>query len=66
MFFGTFIDEAGDWVDSVHFPDTANKHRLTGRGFYHIKGKVVDDFGVYSIEVSWMQKVGLVNRDKIV
>jgi DNA-directed DNA polymerase III PolC len=66
MFFGTFIDAAGDWVDSVHFPDTADKHRLTGRGFYHIKGKVVDDFGVSSVEVTWMQKVGLISRDKIV
>jgi DNA polymerase-3 subunit alpha len=32
---------------------------LTGRGFYHIKGKVVEEFGVYSIEARWMQKVGL-------
>ncbi|HEY1021821.1 MAG TPA: DNA polymerase III subunit alpha, partial [Flavisolibacter sp.] len=53
MYFGTFIDAAGDWVDSVHFPDTAQKYRLSGGGFYHIKGKVMDDFGVYSIEVQW-------------
>lgn len=59
MFFGTFIDKNGDWVDSVHFPDKAEKHRLTGKGFYHIRGKVVEEFGVYSIEVTWMQKVGL-------
>ncbi len=59
MYFGTFIDSAGDWVDSVHFPDVAEKNRLTGRGFYHIKGKVVEEFGVYSIEARWMQKVGL-------
>ena len=59
MYFGTFIDSKGDWVDSVHFPDTAEKHRLTGKGFYHMKGKVVEEFGVYSIEVVYMQKVGL-------
>ncbi|HEV7334130.1 MAG TPA: DNA polymerase III subunit alpha [Flavisolibacter sp.] len=59
MYFGTFIDAAGDWVDSVHFPDTAQKYRLTGGGFYHIRGRIVDDFGVYSIEVQWMQKVGI-------
>jgi DNA polymerase III alpha subunit len=59
MFFGTFIDKNGDWVDSVHFPDKAEKQRLTGKGFYHLKGKVMEEFGVYSVEVSWMQKVGL-------
>jgi DNA polymerase-3 subunit alpha len=59
MYFGTFIDAKGDWVDSVHFPDSAMKYRLTGQGFYHIKGKVVEEFGVYSIEVKWMQKVGI-------
>ena len=59
MYFGTFIDSTGNWVDSVHFPDTADKHRLTGKGFYHIRGKVVEEFGVYSNEVSWMHKIGL-------
>lgn len=59
MFFGTFIDRNGDWVDPVHFPDTATKQRLTGKGFYHIQGKVIEEFGVYSIDVCWMQKIGL-------
>ena len=59
MYFGTFIDSNGDWVDSVHFPDTAQKHRLTGRGYYHMRGKVVEEFGVYSLEVNWLRKVGL-------
>ena len=59
MYFGTFIDSNGDWIDSVHFPDTADKYRLTGGGFYHLKGWIVEEFGVYTIEVSWMQKIGL-------
>jgi DNA polymerase-3 subunit alpha len=59
MYFGTFIDSNGDWVDSVHFPDTAQKYRLTGRGYYHMKGKVVEEFSVYSLEVSWLKKLGL-------
>lgn len=60
MYFGTFIDSKGDWVDTVHFPDKAMKHRLTGKGFYHIRGKVVEEFGVYSIEVEWLEKKGIV------
>lgn len=59
MYFGTFFDPQGDWVDSVHFPESARQHRLTGRGYYHLRGKVVDDFGVYSVEVHWMRKIGL-------
>ncbi|WP_207494846.1 DNA polymerase III subunit alpha [Aridibaculum aurantiacum] len=59
MYFGTFIDSNGDWVDTVHFPDVAVKHRLTGRGYYHIRGKVVEEFGVYTLEAVWMKKLGL-------
>lgn len=59
MFFGTFLDPEGAWIDTVHFPDTAARQRLTGRGFYHLRGKVAEEFGVYSLEVGWMEKVGL-------
>ena len=59
MYFGTFLDHQGDWVDSVHFPNVADKYALKGNGFYHIKGKVVEEFGVYSLEVVSMNKLGL-------
>jgi len=59
MAFGTFLDKHGDWLDTVHFPQVAATHPLSGRGFYEMKGRVVDDFGVYSVEVSWMRKVGM-------
>ena len=32
MFFGTFLDEEGDWLDTVHFPDVAKKYRFRGGG----------------------------------
>jgi DNA-directed DNA polymerase III PolC len=64
MYFGTFLDSNGEWVDSVHFPNVAEKYDLQGNGFYHITGKVVADFGVYSLEVVVMKKVGLKNVDK--
>jgi len=28
MSFGTFLDENGDWLDTVHFPDSRNKFPL--------------------------------------
>ena len=62
MFFGTFVDADLDWIDTVHFPDTVKKHPLHTGGFYRISGKVVEDFGVYSIEVKKMEIVGYKNR----
>ncbi len=57
MCFGTFLDSNGEWIDSVHFPDSAEKYPLAGKGFYHMRGKVMDEFGVYSVDVGWMKKV---------
>ncbi|MGZ5287484.1 MAG: DNA polymerase III subunit alpha, partial [Flavisolibacter sp.] len=54
MQFGTFLDHKGDWMDTVHFPDVTNRTPLSGKGFYQMKGKVVEDFGVFSVEVQWM------------
>ncbi len=56
MFFGTFIDQDGDWVDTVHFPDIAAKYPFRGKGIYTLTGTVVEEFGVLSIEVSAMRK----------
>jgi DNA polymerase III alpha subunit len=62
MFFGTFVDADLDWIDTVHFPDAARDYPLHTDGFYFITGKVTHDFGVYSIEVRRMEKVGLKKR----
>jgi len=62
MFFGTFVDCNLDWIDTVHFPDSAKNFPLHNSGFYKITGKVTEDFGVYSLEVSKMYKVGFKER----
>lgn len=62
MYFGTFYDQAGEVFDTVHFPDSARKFPFRGRGFYSIKGKVIDDFGVYLVEVHWMDKIPMINK----
>lgn len=59
MHFGTFLDAAGDWLDTVHFPEAARKWPFQGRGFYRLKGRVIEEFGVYSVMVGEMEKVGL-------
>lgn len=58
MFFGTFVDAELNWIDTVHFPDSARNFPLHDSGFYRISGKVAEDFGVFSIEVHKMEKVG--------
>lgn len=55
MYFGNFIDRAGDFVDTVHFPPVARMYRFRGKGVYAITGKVVEEFDCITIEVSKME-----------
>jgi DNA polymerase-3 subunit alpha len=57
MYFGTFLDREGYFLDTVHFPPVALKYPFRGRGVYTIKGKVVEEFGFYSIEVEELIRV---------
>ncbi|MCX8149631.1 DNA polymerase III subunit alpha [Thermaurantimonas aggregans] len=63
MYFGTWIDVDGHWADSVHFPQVALQYPFRGKGVYHLRGRVCEEYGVYSIEVSYMEKLGI--RSKI-
>jgi error-prone DNA polymerase len=57
MYFATFLDAEGNFLDTVHFPDAVKKYPFTGMGMYLILGKVVEDFGFPSIEVHKMAKL---------
>jgi DNA polymerase-3 subunit alpha len=59
MFFGTFIDEQGHFVDTVHFPPVAKAFPATGWGLFHICGKVSEEFGAYTVEVRWIKRIDL-------
>jgi DNA polymerase-3 subunit alpha len=63
MQFGTFLDKHGDWLDTVHFPASFERYPFQGTGFYAIRGKVTEEFGVYSVDVYYMKKQGLKNRE---
>lgn len=54
MYFGTFTDHRGAFIDTVHFPPVS--HPFRGKGVYKITGKVVDEFGFLSIEVRVLEK----------
>lgn len=62
MCFGTFVDHELNWVDTIHFPDSFHKYPIKGKGFYKITGKVVADFGVYSVDVQHMIRTGYKER----
>lgn len=62
MNFGTFYDHHGEVFDTVHFPDVAKRYPLRGRGFYSIKGKVIEEFGVAAVQVMWMDKLPMINK----
>lgn len=65
MHFGTFYDCEGRVFDTIHFPDVASTFPFRGRGFYEIKGKVVEDFGVSMINVASMDKLPLLNKKQL-
>lgn len=57
MYFGTFIDQNGDILDTVHFPEAARKYPFYGKGIYQLVGVISEEFGYYTIEVGIMVKL---------
>ena len=62
MQFGTFLDQEGQFIDTVHFPDVAAKYNFSNKGVYKIYGKVIDEFGFLSIEVTEIVRMDLALR----
>lgn len=60
MYFGTFLDEEGEWLDTVHFPQVAQQFKFQGTGVYKVRGKVVMEYDCLSVEVSYMERVGMI------
>lgn len=63
MYFGTFVDTEGNWIDTVHFPDSARHFAFTGNGCYHIKGKVTVEYDFLSIEASYLKRLPYIDRE---
>lgn len=61
MNFGTFIDTAGEWIDTVHFPNVAAVYPFRGKGIYKILGTVVSEFDFMTIEVDSMEKIPIMD-----
>jgi DNA polymerase III subunit alpha len=63
MHFGTFIDSAGDWIDTVHFPPSAKAFPFRGPGCYKLYGKVTEEFDFITLEVDKMERLAMLDRD---
>ncbi|QRR01831.1 DNA polymerase III subunit alpha [Dyadobacter sandarakinus] len=51
MQFGTFLDQEGQFIDTVHFPQVAGKFKFAGKGVFRIHGVVVEEFDFLTVEV---------------
>jgi len=64
MYFGTFIDIEGNWIDTVHFPPSAKQFPFNGPGCYRLSGKVTNEFDFITIEVSAMKRLPMIDMEK--
>jgi DNA polymerase-3 subunit alpha len=55
----------GNWVDTVHFPPSIKQYRFAGSGCYELKGKVVEDQDFITLEVSYMKRLAMVDRENM-
>jgi hypothetical protein len=57
MHFGSFVDCEGDFFDTVHFPDASRQYPFRGRAVYRLCGRVMEEAGFLSLEVTSMVKL---------
>ena len=57
MAFGYFVDEHGEYFDTVHFPKSLTAFPFRGGGIYHLRGKVMEEFGHFALQVTWMNRL---------
>jgi len=65
MYFGTFLDLDGYWIDTVHFPPSAKAWPFQGPGCYLLKGRVVVEFDHMALEIQEMHRLAYLNRNDI-
>lgn len=63
MYFGAWLDLEGAWLDTVHFPPVTRQYPFRGPGCYLVEGKVVEEYGYYSVEAEKMERLQFRNLD---
>ena len=59
MHFGTFLDAAGEFFDTVHFPRSLKSYPFKGKGVYLIMGEITEEFDFPSLTVEKLAKLPL-------
>jgi len=57
MYFGTWIDNEGEFFDTAHFADCLQKYPFKGGGCYLLLGQVEVDYHFPTITISKMEKM---------
>ena len=65
MQFGCFVDEAGHFIDTLHFPPVAARYPFRGEGIYLLEGRILSDYDALSLEVRQMKKMEIVNLAEV-
>ncbi|PIB37142.1 DNA polymerase III subunit alpha [Reichenbachiella sp. 5M10] len=65
MYFGTFLDEKGQFIDTVHFPPVAKQYTFRGQGIYELTGKVVEEFDFLTLEIITMTRSSYANMEDV-
>ena len=65
MAFGHFFDRESKTFDTVHFPPSLNRYPFKGNGFYKLTGKISQEFNYPTLEVDYMEKLPIVQKEII-
>ena len=57
MYFGTWIDNSGDYFDTAHFSNSLKKYPFKGGGCYLLLGSVEIDFHFPTVVIAKMEKM---------
>ncbi len=60
MYFGTWIDNRGDYFDTAHFASSLKRYPFKGGGCYLLLGRVEVDFHFPTVVISKMEKMPFV------
>lgn len=63
MCFATWLDQAGDYYDSVHFPVVLDGYPIEGKGCYRIVGKVLLEHGYPLLEARYLEKLAMITEN---
>lgn len=59
MVFGYFLDERGEFFDTVHFPQSCLAYPFSGWGIYQMRGLITEEYNHCALQVTWMHKLSL-------